>query len=166
MIDRNISAMRPMGNSLSSQMAALEAAARDRDEDSQSPGDSNSNKGKCEIKQESDAKHEMDEDSRMDGNSNSGGGKNVSNDMGGGNVKTEIKTEPMDQSDACGSGISDSLMAAKGEIKDEPMSPSNENKPDVKPVVLEPIQPNALDKKKKCRKYLVPLSDTSFIHST
>lgn len=161
MIDRTISAMRPMGNSLSSQMAALEAAARDRDEDSQSPGDSNSNKGKCEIKQESgDAKHEMDEDSRMDGNSNSGGGKNASNDMGGGNVKTEIKTEPMDQSDAGGSGISDSLV--KGEIKDEPMSPSNESKPDVKPVVLEPIQPNALDKKKKCRKYLV-LFDWNFL---
>lgn len=153
-MDRTISVARPMANSLSSQMAALEAAARDRDEDSQSPSDSNGNKGKCEIKQESNVKHDMDDDSNMmDGNSNSGGGKNVSNDMGG-NIKTEIKSEAMDTDhSASGSGIFDPIMQIKKEIKEEPMSPTNESKPDIKPVILEPIQINALDKKKKCCKY-------------
>ena len=43
----------------------------------------------------------------------------------------------------------------KEEVKDEPMSPSNADgiKNETKPVVPEPIQPNALDKKKKCCKY-------------
>ena len=134
-------------------MAALEAAARDRDEDSQSPGENNSSKGgKCEVKRESDVKEE--DDQTMDGTSNSSGGKNANNESSS-NIKTEIKTEPMDTSDnaASGSGNADSVQV-KEEIKDEPMSPSNESKTDIKPVVPEPISQNALDKKKKFRKYL------------
>lgn len=149
LIDRAVAAVRPMGNSLSSQMAALEAAARDRDEDSQSPAESNGNKGKGDKKQK-DIKHEMDDDSSML-DSNSGGGKNVSNDMLS-NIKTEMKSEPMD-TDAGGSGLPDQILQIKSEIKEEPMSPSADQKPDIKPVVPEPIQPNALDKKKKCCKY-------------
>lgn len=128
---------RPMTNSLSSQRAALEAAARDRDEDSQSPD--NNNKGKCEIKQESDIKKEGDDDYNSSGAT---GGKNINSEM---NIKQTIKTEPMDVDHS-------ENIQPKEEIKDEPMSPSNSDgtKSDTKPVVPQPIQPNELDKKKKC----------------
>lgn len=142
-----------MANSLSSQMAALEAATRrDQDEDSQSPD--NNNKGKCEIKQESDIKTEMDDDSfnasGSGGGGGRGGGKNVNNDIA--SVKTEIKTEPMDVDAVGPDGIK-----IKDEIKDEPRSPTSEAEAQLrrdaaKPMVPEPIQPNATDKKKKCCK--------------
>lgn len=136
--------MRSISNSLSSQMAALEAASRDRDEDSQSPD--NKNKGKCEIKQE--IKKENDDD-QLDTSNGAGGGKSVNNES----MKQEIKTEPMDvdhsTTNADGS-------QAQDDIKQEPMSP-NDSKGDVKPMVPEPIQPNTLDKKKKCRTFSIYL---------
>lgn len=140
-----------MANSLSSQMAALEAAARDQDEDSQSPD--NNNKGKCEIKQEGDIKTELDDDSFNARGGGAGGGKNTNNDVA--SVKTEIKTEPMEVDASGTDGIK-----IKEEIKDEPMSPSSAAEAQLKrdatkPMVPEPIQPNATDKKKKCRKFLV-----------
>lgn len=139
-----------MANSLSSQMAALEAAhRRDQDEDSQSP-ENNHNKGKCEIKQESDIKTEMDDDSFNASGSGGGGGKNVNNDIA--SVKAEIKTEPMDVDATGPDGIK-----IKEEIKDEPMSPASAadaqlKRDATKAMVPVPLEPNATDKKKKCCK--------------
>lgn len=155
MMDRATPTMRPLSNNLSSQMAALEAAANDVDEESsQSPSESNGNKGKMEIKQEStDGKQEMDEDTNMtDNNSNSGSGKHNTEEMSG-NVKTEIKSEMNDRSDNSASGSTESLNQIKEEVKDEPMSPSNETRSETKAVVPEPIESNETDKKKKCCKY-------------
>lgn len=154
----------PISRSLNmpSQMTALESAAQERDEDSQSPGENNSIKGKCDIKQEHDIKTEADDDANMmDTNSNNSnsncGGKNVNNDMSSG-IKTEIKGDPMDQGDN-NSAESDNeeMNECKDEIKDEPMSPSDEKpKIEKKSTIPEPIEQdgNEKDKKKKCRKYL------------
>jgi E1A/CREB-binding protein len=126
-------------SSLSSQMAALEAANRNDDEDSP---ESNTNKGK-EIKQEDDIKDDPDMES------GGGGGKNVNND--GKSIKQEIKTEPMDQD-----GDSQDTNKSKLDIriKDEPMSPKSSDavvKSEVKTAFPEPIA-NSDSKKKKCCK--------------
>ena len=129
-------------SSLSSQMAALEAAARDDNEDSP---ESTNNKGK-EIKQDDDIKSESD--SQMEGH----GGKNVNNE--GMNIKQEIKTESMDQD----GDSNDNKSKLDIKVKDEPMSPSTSAGGEV--VVKNEIKscpepiPNADLKKKKCSEYL------------
>lgn len=157
--DRATPISRPIN--IASQMSALESATQERDEDSQSPSDNNSVKGKCDIKQEHDNKSEMDEDtSMMDTNSNNSnsnyGGKSVHNDMGSG-IKTEIKTEAMDQGDNnSADSENDDMNEVKDDIKDEPMSPTD-NKPKIekKSTIPEPIEQdsNEKDRKKKCCKY-------------
>lgn len=138
-------------------MAALEAAARDRDENTPSPETGGgAQKGKLDsIKEEDDIKKEIDdgENSHMD----SSGGKNVNNETM--NIKSEIKSESMDV-DPTGNNESSGMIKEEVKIKDEPMSPSQSGdqkiiKTEVKPVVPEPIQPNALDKKKKCCKFQI-----------
>lgn len=147
--------------SMQSQMSALESAAQERDEDSQSPSDNSSVKGKCDIKQEHDIKSEMDEETNlMDSNSNNSnsncGGKNINNDMS--NIKSELKTEAMDQGDNnSADSENDDMNEVKDEIKDEPMSPSDvKPKVEKKSTIPEPIEQDMTekDKKKKCRTYL------------
>lgn len=188
-------------SSLSSQMAALEAAARDNDDETPSPSGENTNgsggsgnaggmasKGKLDsIKQDDDIKKEFMDDScggnndssQMDCSTGGGKGKNVNNDgtsMIKMEIKTEdgldgevkIKTEAMDVDEAGGStagehhgeggggsgvgGGKDNINGAHdggatgGAVDIKP-------KTETKPLVPEPLAPNAGDKKKKCRKY-------------
>lgn len=142
-------------------MSALESAAQERDEDSQSPSDNNSVKGKCDIKQEHDIKSEMDEDNNlMDTNSNNSnsncGGKSCNNDRSSG-IKTEMKTEAMDQGDNnSADSENDDMNDTKDHEKDEPMSPADTKpKLEKKSAIPEPIEQDSTekDKKKKCRKY-------------
>lgn len=144
--------------------------------DSQNAGGGKSSKGKLDsIKQEDDIKKEfMDDGSGGDNSqqeSSAGVGKNVNND---GTAKLEIKaeegevkikTEPMEVDDShatSGAAGGDSAMcSASGDSKDgiKPMAESNSASGDIKvktetkPVVPEPLMPNAGDKKKKCGKY-------------
>lgn len=147
---------------LPSQMSALESSMQERDDDSQSPHDNNSVKGgKCDIRPEHDIKTEMDEETNlMDSNSNNSnsncGGKNMNNDMGTG-IKTEMKTEPMDQGDNnSADSENDDMNEVKDEIKDEPMSPAD-SKPIVgkKSAIPEPIEQDSseVNKKKRCGKF-------------
>uniref|UniRef100_A0A1B0A308 histone acetyltransferase n=1 Tax=Glossina pallidipes TaxID=7398 RepID=A0A1B0A308_GLOPL len=165
-------------SSLSSQMAALEAASRDNDDDpptspngdSQNAGGGKMSKGKLDsIKQEDDIKKEfMDDGNECDSQqeSSAGVGKNVNND---GTVKVElkieeIKSEPMDVDEShtnTTSGVDSSLGASaiatdnKDDIK--PLVDANSGtgsdikvKIEPKPIIPEPLAPNAGDKKKKC----------------
>lgn len=128
-------------SSLTSQMAALEAIHKEENDESNSP--QNTNKGKLDMK------HEDESDSNHLDNSGSGGGKSVNNECM--NIKTEIKTEPMDVDNM----NNDNAINPDANIKEEVMSPSaSDSKSDIKPVFPEPIQPNATDKKKMCCKYL------------
>lgn len=163
-------------SNLSSQMAALEAAARDNDETPPSPsadsgGESgNASKGKLDsIKQEDEIKKEYMEDgsggagdnSQMDTQSSAGVGKNVNND--GTNMKVEIKTEdgdgiiksePMDTDDNnAANGVGGMGNAGTSDCKNDGKTSADGDtkvKSETKPVVPEPLMPNAGDKKKKC----------------
>ncbi|XP_018792789.1 PREDICTED: histone acetyltransferase p300 isoform X3 [Bactrocera latifrons] len=167
---------RPTSSSnLSSQMAALEAAARDNDETPPSPsadssGESgNASKGKLDsIKQEDEIKKEYMEDgsgggdnSQMDTQSSAGVGKNVNND--GTNMKVEIKiedgdgiikSEPMDTDDNnAANGVGGMGNAGTVDCKNDGKTSGDGDtkvKSETKPVVPEPLMPNAGDKKKKC----------------
>lgn len=138
-------------SSLSSQMAALEAAARDNETDaptspsgdSQTAGSGNISKGKLDsVKQEDTKKEFMDEnsvggDNSQHESSSAGVGKNVNND---GTVKLEMKTEdnsvdvkiksePMDM-DESNVNTSNSGNSANGGN-----SGVVENKDDIKPLL-------------------------------
>lgn len=146
--------------------------------DSQNAGGGKSSKGKLDsIKQEDDIKKEfMDDGSGGDNSqqeSSAGVGKNVNND---GTAKLEIKsedgdmkikTEPMEVEDSNansgGAGSDTAMCTSSGDSKDtiKPMTDGSSGSGDVKvktetkPVVPEPLMPNAGDKKKKCGKYSV-----------
>lgn len=87
-------------SSMSSQMAAINAASEQDNSPSPLGGMS---KGKLDIKEEKMDPDEMSSADKSEGNC----GKNVNNDMGGVNIKSEIKQEPMDDSSEAGavSGI-------------------------------------------------------------
>lgn len=126
--ERAAQAAARQSSSMSSQMAAITASACDDDDDNSPPP---SAKGKCEMKPE-DIKKEEEFDPQDSG---SGTGKGISNDM-----KSDIKAEPMDDSDI--------------PIKDEPHSPSTIKSEDGTQTKIEPInQAGSLDKKRKCCKY-------------
>ncbi|XP_030564506.1 CREB-binding protein isoform X1 [Drosophila novamexicana] len=187
-------------SSLSSQMAALEAAARDNDDETPSPAGANdtngsngggssggggmSSKGKLEsIKQEDEIKKEFMDDS-CGGNGDSsqmdcstgGKGKNVNNDgtsMLKIDLKSEdgvagdvkIKSEPMDVDESAvvsgiatgangdGGGGSDGKDDINGAIDGVSAGIASDIKikSETKPMVPEPLAPNAGDKKKKCQ---------------
>lgn len=124
-------------------MAAITNAAQDRDDDS--PDGGGAIKGKLDMKhEEMEIKREEGETTNhMEGSA--GGGKGTGND-----IKTEIKSEPMDESD----------IKTEQQIKEEPKTPmssnsNNESSADVKPTTtIEPIQSTSTDKKqRKCSKY-------------
>ncbi|XP_011493407.2 CREB-binding protein [Aedes aegypti] len=159
---------RSMSSSLSSQMAALEAAARDQDEDSQpgsgvansSANESSAKGGKLELKQEQDIKSEPDTNHMDTSDSGSGagagGGKSVNNDNCP-SIKQEIKTEPMDTSESQDGTEKTNSKLDVVKCKEEPMSPSNATSTTVNAVVKsepkvfpEPIQSDPADTKKKC----------------
>lgn len=116
-------------STLSSQMAALNAAAGMDQEESPHPPQSHPGLcgGKMEIKQE-DIKKEPIDDSVS-----SSSGKNVHND-----IKKEIKSEPIDN-------IEQDLKEEYN-IKEEPVSPSS----DVKPSISESIQNQVGDMMRIC----------------
>lgn len=148
------SLVRSNSSSMSSQMAAI-TAVRIQDEDSPPC----STKGKLDnIKSEPEDSVKMDMKGQrsdcsveMNHRSESGGkGMNVSDQ-----IKTEIKTEPMDE----GNTTSENSATVKDEtvIKEEPMTPMSSSSigdgvsTDVKPPIPEPIQSTAGgDKKRKC----------------
>lgn len=123
--------------SMSSQLAAMESAARQMDNSPDSPVDQKpQNIGKLEIKQEIDEDQKPDMESTFEGESNSnsgcGTGKNVTNDV----IKMEMKSEPMD---------------TDGAVKDEDGARSSSIKPEMKPIFPEPMAPgSSSDQKKKC----------------
>lgn len=128
----------PRSSSLSSQRAAIERAALDRDDDSPPPP--NSNKGKLDMK------HEEMEIKKEEGETNNHmeGGKGLRDAS---EIKTEIKTEPMDESE----------IKEEPHIKEEPSTPmsssSANDSADIKPTAtIEPIQSTSMDKKRKCSK--------------
>ena len=133
----------PRTSSMSSQMAAI-TAALDRDNSPSPP--MNNNKGKLDSIKEENMKMEIksedgSENHRMDG------GKNVNNEV---SIKTEIKTEPMEE--GSGEGI---VKEESSGIKEEPVTPmsgQDSTTPDIKPLVPEPIQPSgtSADKKRLC----------------
>lgn len=118
----------PRQSSLSSQMAAITAAA-DRDE-SPSPPSGTGSKGKLEqmkmeteIKQEPECENEMQHDSSGGGGY---GGKNIKNEMNNIDIKQEIKSELMEEN-----GVS--IKEEPGLIKEE--SGLQETSADIKPVL-------------------------------
>lgn len=133
--DRDRAAMqRTVNSSLSSQMTAITAALQQDEEASPI----NETKDKLETLKEREIKREPDDQASNDAttpNREGSGGKGMMPD-----VKTEIKSEPMEM----GNDESNA-------IKEEPMSPSNQTtgedgKPSFK---IEPIAQNSADKKAK-----------------
>lgn len=129
----------PRSSSMSSQMAAI-TAAHDRDDDSPPGG------GGAAVKGKLDMKHEEMDIKREDGETNNhmDSGKSVGND-----IKSEIKTEPMDESD----------IKEEVHCKEEPNTPmsasgvNDSTAADIKPTTaIEPIQSTSVDKKRKCSK--------------
>lgn len=113
----------PRQSSLSSQMAAITAAA-DRD-DSPSPPSGSGSKGKLEqMKMETEIKQEESENDTSGGGSY--GGKSIKNEMNSMDIKQEIKTEPMEEN-----GVS--IKQEPGLIKEEPGL--SEASADIKPAV-------------------------------
>lgn len=115
----------PRQSSLSSQMAAITAAA-DRD-DSPSPPSGTGSKGKLEhMKMETDIKQEEgDNDMHHDSSGGGYGGKNIKSEMSSMDIKQEIKTEPMEENGVV-------IKEEPGLIKDEP---GMQESSDIKPVV-------------------------------
>lgn len=113
----------PRQSSLTSQMAAITAAA-DRDE-SPSPPSSSAGKGKLEqMKTETEIKQEDGENDMQHASSgNSYGGKNIKSEMNSMDIKSEIKAEPMD----------DNIKEEPSLIKEE--SVTSDSSVDIKPVV-------------------------------
>lgn len=121
---------------MSSQMSAI-MSCKERDEEA-SPPSGAAVKGKLDMKHEDEIKREEGESEN-----HIEGGKNVDNDKT--SIKTEIKTEPMDESE----------IKEEPFVKEEPRSPSSaaESTTDVKPTTtIEPVQSTTLDKKRKCSK--------------
>ncbi|XP_044255376.1 CREB-binding protein-like isoform X6 [Tribolium madens] len=130
----------PRQSSMSSQMAAI-TAAHDRDEESPSPP-SNSMKGKLEqIKEENsvDVKHIKQEVEDESGHGE--GGKNIKNEMQM-DIKTEIKTEPMEN---CEGKIKEEM-----HIKEEVTDGSLDVRPSTSDGALVPMGCNVDKKPKKC----------------
>lgn len=130
----------PRQSSLSSQMAAITAAA-ERDEDSPSPQGGGS-KGKLDqMKMETDIKQE---DSEMNENhmENNHGGKSIKNEIKM-EIKQEIKSEPLDENIT--------IKEEPGLIKEEPNT--SENSSDVKPPITDTANATATggDKKQKSK---------------
>lgn len=108
----------PRQSSLSSQMAAITAAA-DRDEDSPSPP-GGGNRGKLEqVKMETDIKQEECETNDIQNNSH--GGKGIKSEM---DIKQEIKSESIE-----GNGVA--IKEEPGLVKEEPAGSDTSN--DIKP---------------------------------
>lgn len=118
----------PRQSSLSSQMAAITAAA-DRDE-SPSPPSGTGSKGKLEqMKMETEIKQEPEGENEMQHDSSGGGGyggKNIKNEMNNIDIKQEIKSELMEEN-----GVS--IKEEPGLIKEE--SGLQETSTDIKPVL-------------------------------
>lgn len=115
----------PRQSSLSSQMAAITAAA-DRD-DSPSPPSGSGSKGKLDqMKMETEIKQE-DVDNEMQHDTSDGGygGKNIKSEMNSIDIKQEIKSEPMEEN-----GVT--IKEEPGLMKNEP---GNEGSSDIKPAV-------------------------------
>lgn len=129
---------------MSSQMAAI-TAALDRDNSPSPPTNNNKGKGLDSIKEENikmEIKQEdCSENHRMDG------GKNVNNDV---TIKTEIKTEPMEETSGDGT-IREEPVGIKEEPR-TPMSVADGSTSDIKPVVPVPIEPSgtSTDKRRLC----------------
>ena len=128
---------------MSSQMAAI-TAALDRDNSPSPP--TNNNKGKLDCMKEENIKMEIKQEDCTE-NHRMGGGKGANNEVG---VKTEIKTEPMEESG--GDGIT---IKEEPGIKEEPRTPmsgQDASTSDIKPMIPEPIQPSgtSTDKKRLC----------------
>lgn len=101
----------PRQSSLSSQMAAITAAA-DRDDSPSPPSGGGGSKGKLDqMKMETEIKQEDGENDT--GGGGSYGGKNIKNEMNSLNIKQEIKTEPMEEN-----GVT--IKEEPGLIKEEP----------------------------------------------
>lgn len=132
----------------SSQMAAITACSADQDEDSPPPS-SGPVKGKLDMK------HEEMEIKQEEGETNnhveSGGKGHIKTEdiKDVKDIKTEIKTEPMEEGD----------VKEEPHIKEEPSTPtmsacSDSTSGDIKPPsTIEPIQSTSLDRKRKCSKF-------------
>lgn len=115
----------PRQSSLSSQMAAITAAA-DRDE-SPSPPSGACSKGKLDqMKIEPQIKQEDETDIQHDTSGGGYGGKNIKNEMNSVDIKQEIKTEPMEENGVI-------IKEEPGLIKEEPGL--QEASADIKPTV-------------------------------
>lgn len=94
-------------------------------------------------------KHEEMEIKKEEGETNNHmeGGKGIRDAS---EIKTEIKTEPMDESE----------IKEEPHIKEEPSTPmssssANDGSGDAKPTAtIEPIQSTSMDKKRKCSKFI------------
>lgn len=131
-------------SSISSQMAAI-TAAQDR-EDSSMSSPAGSVKGKLDQMKQEDMSMDKQDESESCGGHMSEGGKGVKKE-----IKTEIKSEPMDESD----------IKEEHSIKEEPRTP--ESSADIKPT-LAPLEmmPGGVDKKPRRCKCFICLLNTIF----